>query len=643
MTSLQPDAASLRSAFKDVSDVQVDDAFEQKCMSMCAEFELSAQDLVAEFELIAVRLTNHDQEHLLRKLEEKLRKTRDVKRRKSASSQGMSTPISGARTTKRLAGQSRRVKDEFMQVRTVQDYANRTTPPSGMKRAKQNDGTPRISNTTTPPSVTKKYSERSDMGKAMLKFNETLELIQDPSEEESAIQPKKVQITQLVKPEKYMYYTMEERSQALEEQLLDAKERFKSIHGWSDDDFVATGSVTQESALVVGRIWNEAPEGRLNSESLLLEGSRAESSGIRVKLDVKSVAGGYALFPGQIVVVRGTCPDRHTLFASEIFSDLEPTPCAKPRAEAFEDCKGIDRPLSMFVAAGPYTTKDNLEYEPLEDLLASAKEAKADVLILMGPFIDIDHPQVASGECCKTLPSGEVIKLTYRDLFELVILQRIDFVLKDSPTRVVLVPSLRDVHHNPSFPQPPFKDINHKQLNIEQGKIIMASNPCMLSIDGINVAINTQDIVKHLAAGNEVYASGGAKGGGKRVERLTGHLLKQGSFYPLFPPPAEARLDFIRYPDFELKQTPDVMLFSSVLQYFCYEIDGCLCVHPAKLTRGSTGGLYAKLYVGKRTAEQVEQTLAKQAKRETGGDDSNDDVSVPNDVPARTQVEILRI
>jgi hypothetical protein len=40
-------------------------------------------------------------------------------------------------------------------------------------------------------------------------------------------------------------------------------------------------------------------------------------------------------------------------------------------------------PMSVIVAAGPYTVDSDLEYEPLQALLDLAKEEKPDVLILV--------------------------------------------------------------------------------------------------------------------------------------------------------------------------------------------------------------------------------------------------------------------
>lgn len=47
------------------------------------------------------------------------------------------------------------------------------------------------------------------------------------------------------------------------------------------------------------------------------------------------------------------------------------------------DTKLGGRPLSVMLAAGPYTTDDNLDYIPLDALISEARSAKPDTLILV--------------------------------------------------------------------------------------------------------------------------------------------------------------------------------------------------------------------------------------------------------------------
>ena len=51
----------------------------------------------------------------------------------------------------------------------------------------------------------------------------------------------------------------------------------------------------------------------------------------------------------------------------------------------------------MMVAAGPFSSKDNAEYEPLQALLDHCSQRPPDVLVLLGPFVDADHPHIQAG------------------------------------------------------------------------------------------------------------------------------------------------------------------------------------------------------------------------------------------------------
>ena len=60
-------------------------------------------------------------------------------------------------------------------------------------------------------------------------------------------------------------------------------------------------------------------------------------------------------------------------------------------------------PLSVVVAAGPFTAADSLAFEPLEELLAFAAAGRApDTLLLMGPFVDSEQALVADGSLAVT-------------------------------------------------------------------------------------------------------------------------------------------------------------------------------------------------------------------------------------------------
>lgn len=96
----------------------------------------------------------------------------------------------------------------------------------------------------------------------------------------------------------------------------------------------------------------------------------------------------FALFPGQTVMVQGVNPRADVFFADEIHNDRNLTYADPPK---------LKDNLNIIVASGPYTGQQDLNYDPLYELVAYCKQHKPDVLILIGPFLDADHPSVLDG------------------------------------------------------------------------------------------------------------------------------------------------------------------------------------------------------------------------------------------------------
>ena len=64
--------------------------------------------------------------------------------------------------------------------------------------------------------------------------------------------------------------------------------------------------------------------------------------------------------------------------------------------------------LSVVVAAGPYSSSEDTAYEPLAALLEYCGQRRPDVLLLLGPFVDAEHPAVRGG----------LLDETFDELFE---------------------------------------------------------------------------------------------------------------------------------------------------------------------------------------------------------------------------------
>lgn len=59
----------------------------------------------------------------------------------------------------------------------------------------------------------------------------------------------------------------------------------------------------------------------------------------------------------------------------------------------------------MVIATGPYTTSDNISYEPLKDFVSYISAHKPHVAILTGPFMDSSHFKIKDNTIAETFRS----------------------------------------------------------------------------------------------------------------------------------------------------------------------------------------------------------------------------------------------
>lgn len=212
----------------------------------------------------------------------------------------------------------------------------------------------------------------------------------------------------------------------------------------------------------------------------------------------------------------------------------------------------------------------------------------------MGPFIDSDHPDIKKG----------TVDQSFQDIFHFEILRKIqDFTqYLGNTVRVILIPSVRDAHHDFVFPQPAF-DLNFPEDITHQ--ITCLANPCLFSSNEIHFGCCTVDILKQLS-GEEISRKPPVGKPGDRIGRLASHILKQQSYYPLYPPAAGVPLDFsLAKESLEISSAPDVLLLPSDLAPFVKVLslgEGSddqkrfICVNPGRLAKGIGGGTFVELY-----------------------------------------------
>lgn len=346
---------------------------------------------------------------------------------------------------------------------------------------------------------------------------------------------------------KLSYKPMSMKSSEASEVLDDRIDEFMQIvqahHKLDDSVFGSAASQSTNEIVAVGRIACDSLEGKLNPSSLVLEMSRRMGAGLRIPLNVGSLKG-FQFFPGQIVALKGINASGEEFTVNEVLEvPLLPSAASTPagleahiqRLKGGPESMDLDSdplPLNILISAGPYTADDNLDFEPLHAICSQAADSYADALILTGPFLDIDHPLIASGDF--DLPEDAVTEkdtATMATVFKYLISPAFNQLVSSNPHIVILlVPSVKDaISKHVSWPQEPFPK---KELNLPKSVRIIG-NPMTLSLNEIVVGISSQDILTELRY-EEV--TGGKQRDGALLARLPKYLIEQRHFFPLFPP-----------------------------------------------------------------------------------------------------------
>ena len=386
--------------------------------------------------------------------------------------------------------------------------ATMVTPTSSQKRQKQpspdvptssvdqlasrgNIPSPvRSSNTAAAASVKKvtpklpKYEERTKSGHVVVSYpaGSVIEQKTDSKQRRCILTTKGAEETSkdddvtrnnIKETYRHMFTTLEDRANALERQLVRTKtaiiediekERMNKKNQPNAGDeveasFEEVNVPRQHPSTCVGRICNEAHNGKLNSTSVVLEGSSSSCGGARVNVDLTHMQkkdqqlNGYSLFPGQIVAIEGINGTGRKITATKI-KEGATLPPATSSVQSLQKYYAGDAetaaPVKVISACGPFTTAKSMDYAPFVDLMHIVLDHNPDVVILMGPFVDVRQEAVQSGRVAidEEDESGQQQEfiVDYETLFSQRISAMLEEVLedKDIVTEFVLVPALED-------------------------------------------------------------------------------------------------------------------------------------------------------------------------------------------------------
>lgn len=386
------------------------------------------------------------------------------------------------------------------------------------------------------------FSERQNPGQTLETINPHLSLPETPM---APFSEPRIRPTANTDMKKFGYKPMGMRLSETSEILDDRIDEFVALFEKQyEDEDVTFGSAASQSTseiIAVGRIASDSMEGKLNTASLVLETSRRTGAGLRVPLKVDSLPS-VNFFPGQIVALKGINASGNYFSVKEIL----PTPLLPPAASTAAAIDSTNErleadgnlPLNIMVGSGPYTADDNLDFEPLQEICNKAGENHVDALVLTGPFLDIEHPLLASGDFDLPDVKGyDPETATLATVFRHCITGPLHRLVAAVPSiTIVMVPSVRDVlSKHVSWPQ---EQLPRRELGLPK-QVRVVSNPVTLSFNEIVVGMCSHDVLYELRREEVLH---GRPKETNILDRLPKYLVEQRHFFPIFPPTSRENL-----------------------------------------------------------------------------------------------------
>lgn len=543
-------------------NIVVNDAVLNKCLELCTTYNIDAEDFCDQWYAFTASNLNGAPPTIedLEKMERK-----EFNKNKDHSFTRLNAPKQSHEVQ-----EDRRKNDTEAAVLTPQSKVNEnaTTPSSkNVPENKTNINTP-VTNINTPVSIksSEKFNQRKDSGSVQTSYGSVTAKFKRDSNVVLSIN--EVQNHKIPTDVRYMYEIMGKKKRIMNNMIRDLGHEILDKYGMNLSEGIL---ISQMGDMVTyGRIVSDA-DGKINSQSILLEGTDETNLNHTTRLNISKLSS-YSLFPGQVVAAKGNNVKNLAFVAEHLYADAV--------LDLPENPPIINGSIQIVIAAGPFTFKENLSYEPLHELLKYVLEHEPHVLILLGPFLENTHEGILTGQLTQTFDSF------FEELIEniMVSLQHLD-------TRVVIVSNLKDAHHHPVYPTPPYR--TRENYN----KLTFVSDPSVIEIDGLVMAITTADILFHMSNYELHYDKESIIKSG-RMERLISHLLNQKSLYPLYPPRKELNVDHVLLEQFgTLENKPHILVLPSNLKNFVKEVNDCLVINPEKLTKGFEAGTFARIEI----------------------------------------------
>lgn len=530
------------------------------------------------------------------------------------------------------------------------------------------------------------FSQRPNAGQVVESLNSQLHTTDTPPSVPSEPRIKVKANTDLAKfAYKPMAMKLSEASEILDDRIDSFLDLVQTHYSLEDSAFGNPATQSTNEIIAVGRIASDTAEGKLNSASIVLETSRRSGAGLRVPLKLDKISG-YDFFPGKIVALRGSNASGEYFDVSEIMKLPLPPAAASTTSDldairaklaaSTSSSSSTPAPLNILISSGPYTSDSNLAFEPLSALCDKAASTAADAIILIGPFLDIEHPLLASGD----IPTSILAHLpnpataTPIDLFRACISLPLQKLCQALPSlTIILAPSVRDlIARHVSWPQDRLG--NRKELGLPK-QVAMVTNPVTIALNEVVVGISAQDVLFEL---RREECTGGVMEGaaGNMLARLARSVVEQRHFFPLFPPTSRENLprptgnaldadvtgdangeadgnatattskpssratgamidtSYLALAEFQHVR-PDVLITPSALPPFVKVVESVVVINPGTISKKKGSGTFVQMMLGARDVGQEERTA--------GNGEVEGAKLVPHLVFERARVDVVRI
>ncbi|SPO06858.1 related to POL12 (DNA-directed DNA polymerase alpha) [Cephalotrichum gorgonifer] len=488
---------------------------------------------------------------------------------------------------------------------------------------------PRPKDPSTPAPVS--FTDRPNAGDVVDVLNDHLTAPETPF---APYPEPRVKLNSLTEIKKLAYkplaMKLSEASGILDDRITEFMDLIRETRGIDESEFGSAAAQSPDPIVAVGRIASDSAEGKLNPASLLLETSRRIGGGLRVPLNMSRMKG-YSVFPGQIAAFRGTNASGNEFIVDKVIDlplgDDGASPPDDIEAHASRlrgdpdamDSDSDPAPLTVLFASGPYTPDDNLDYEALHEICRHAASTYADALVLTGPFLDTEHPLIATGDF--DLPEDAAYDpdtATMTTVFRHLVSPPLAALAQANPSvTIILVPSVRDVlSKHVSWPQDLFP---RKDLGLPRAARIVP-NPMNLFINEMILGVSSQDALYELRSEELLVGEVPVRDPAARLSR---YLLEQRHYFPLFPPTDRSRLPrtgtdggvapgavldtgFLQLGEMGAVK-PDVLIVPSALQPFARGVESVLAINPGSLSKRRGAGTYARMTLFPRALDADER------------------------------------